>query len=74
MTGTLVNHTVRSFPIVTATTLLMKNGVIVAAGQLQLENIQSLERRPVDIRFYATPTITNVLLQSTIDLTGLIAQ
>lgn len=71
VTGVLVNHTVKSFQMVTVTTLLMKNGVIVAAGQLQLDNIESLERRSVDIRFYAAPAITNVLLQPTVDLTAL---
>lgn len=71
VTGTLVNRTVRPFPSVTTTALLMKNDVIVAAGQLLLENVESLERRSVDIRFYLAPSITNALLRPTVDLTGL---
>ncbi len=68
VTATVTNEAVVAYPKVEVTALLYSGTSIVGAGQLTLDNVQGLETRPVDIRFYQALNVTNVLITSTVDV------
>ncbi len=67
VTATLVNGTVVSVPEAHVVALLYSGTTIIAASELRVTDLEALERRPIDLRFYQALNVTNVTVRAGVD-------
>lgn len=68
VTAQLANVSVESFPQVELTAILLNGQTIVGVGQLLLDDVKGLSVRQVELRFFQALSVTQALLQPSVDL------